>query len=522
MSSAGTNVSCIYGPSRREATPTWFHAQDASGRRKNVDMLPWEILSYIFLHLVQSYDNLSVSCMDTPVLLSHVCSHWREVSTSTPELWKTVALRSSLTARSTSRSTSFLHRSKSLPLDLLLDFRDPRWRWNEENHIFSADDMKDVLCLLLPAVHRWGSLTLLTDTWAPIHTFLSQTSCVTSAPMLRELSLFRCNAYFVRKDQAFLPVKLKEPVSLFGDQLTGLRRVTLAGVHVDWASSCLRNLQALELKFHAYEVSPSLQEFLRILRECPALEKLSLLGWATRLDIQASANQKEHQFGLPSLCTHLELPCLKELDIGFVDMDHTAQILAFFHCPKLEELSLEDVAASMEYQSPIYCDPLLGYLANRRDFQTIRCLQLHQIYASYASIMNLLSSYPHVSCLTLDKMDETVLEVLKSWNTMLGGAAPFCPGLKELHCRSIPAHLVAECVFERMRLSSLDTPGLQHVVIDISGSNSVDEISDTVYQAFAIMNIKLQVLEDDLDESDWSRRGSFASVHSFSSYTSVE
>ncbi|TFK47406.1 hypothetical protein OE88DRAFT_802018 [Heliocybe sulcata] len=466
-----------------------------AGRPQNINTLPWEILSFIFTHSVQAHDN-PMARMLSPLVLSHVCSLWRHVSTSTAELWATLALGSSiLTTASLSRSMTFLRRSKSRPVELFLDFRDPCWAWEEEINGFASEEMKNILDILLPEVYRWKSVTLLTDTWAPIHTFLTLTSSVTSAPMLTDVSLLRCNEYLVSKGQAFLPANLKEPVPLFGGRLTRLRNVTLSGVHVEWASSCLRNLETLELKYHAHEVSPHLHEFLRILGECPTLKSLSLVGWGTRLDMG---------HGAPSSGVPVSLPCLKKLEIGFVDIDHTVKVLTFLHFPKLEDLFLQDVAASLGSPNPVCCDSLLDYLANRRVLREVRGIQLHHIHASYASLAKFFSSTPHLSSLTLHKSCGDVLEVLKTRQTETG---LICPRLKDLHCRNMLVHPVLECILDRMRLTS----ELESVVVDISGSESVS-VPLIVYEAFAAMGTELRVVVEEVEEERGSRRGSFASV----------
>ena len=112
--------------------------------------------------------------------------------------------------------------------------------------------MEAVIRLLLPHVTRWQRFELLTDTWAPIFTFLWYTRRVESAPMLRSIALSRGNTYFAAEGQGFEPATLKQPVPLFGDiALDNLREVSFAGVHVDWSKSALRNLVAFELKYHA-------------------------------------------------------------------------------------------------------------------------------------------------------------------------------------------------------------------------------------------------------------------------------
>lgn len=89
-----------------------------------------------------------------------------------------------------------LSRSKASPLDVCLDLRDPEWDWeydfDESSHVFTVEDMDILLSILVPHASRWRTCELLSDTWAPIHAFLSRTQSV-ALPILEKLSLARCN-----------------------------------------------------------------------------------------------------------------------------------------------------------------------------------------------------------------------------------------------------------------------------------------------------------------------------------------
>ncbi|KAG7440056.1 uncharacterized protein BT62DRAFT_840452, partial [Guyanagaster necrorhizus] len=289
--------------------------------------VPNELLSYIFLY---------ASSQTNAVHLSHVCSRWRNVALSTGSLWTDIIVTFPTSVGQLSCALTWLRRSRVHPLDLYLDFRDPDWDWDEHSHGFGPEDMQVVLRLLLPHANRWRSLSVLTDTWAPMWTFLKETQRVDMSS-LRSVKLSRCNAYFVGKGETFEPVGLKEPLRLFGGQgISALKEVGLVGVHVDWTGSGLRNLVDLELKYHASDVMPTLREFTAILEGCPELRCLSIVGWGPRFDDPAV---------LPhSSATTISLPNLIRFSFGFVDTEYAIRLLEHMELPVLVELALEDLS----------------------------------------------------------------------------------------------------------------------------------------------------------------------------------
>ncbi|KAF9463177.1 hypothetical protein BDZ94DRAFT_1193387, partial [Collybia nuda] len=250
--------------------------------------LPNELLSHIFFLASHDYEN-DYDAVITPVWISHVCSHWRQVALLTGTLWTNLTLAFPVSRPQLSKAITWLIRSQKHPIDILFDFRDPSWDWEEESHTFRWQDMEAILRLFLPHVQRWHRFELLTDTWAPIFTFLWYTRKVESAPILESLSLSRCNAYFASKQESFHPIKLKEPIPLFGGlPLEKLREVSLTGVHVEWSSSKLCDLTSLNFKYQASDVMPTLDEFIATLSTCANLEQLSIIGWGPQFPAEPS------------------------------------------------------------------------------------------------------------------------------------------------------------------------------------------------------------------------------------------
>ncbi|KAG2072091.1 hypothetical protein BDR04DRAFT_1097414 [Suillus decipiens] len=314
--------------------------------------IPDELLSVIFHVATHDFHD----CYDAifhATTISHVCQRWRNVSLSTSSLWTVIVLTFPTHRTQFFRTIDWLARSRSRPLHLYMDFRDPSWNWDEVSHCFGWKNMENVMRLILPYVHRWQKVELLTDTWAPIFTFLSYTSRIKSAPMLQDVLLSRCNAFFAAKGELFRPSTMRHPVSWFGggSAFHSLRRVSLAGVHVNWTNSGLSGLMELEFKYHASEVMPTLHEFCDIISSCPELERLSILGWGPQIDVNVAPMQRT-----------LYLPHLRDFAFGFIDIDYAIDILSLFYFPALERLLLEDISSSLDPSHPCDSSRLLEYL----------------------------------------------------------------------------------------------------------------------------------------------------------------
>jgi hypothetical protein len=230
--------------------------------------------------------------------------------------------------------------------------------------------MKKVLDIILTQIWRWRSITVLTDTWAPLHTALQQiqpTITTKGAPLLESLTLMRCND-FISYSSTFEPRELKGPAFLTlpdSDNtrplLPRLQNLTLRGVHVDWsglASILARNanprLSTLEISSHSLDVRPTVPEFHHILAACPTLTKLVINGSGPFIpedDENATA-------GLD----RVSLSSLRELSIGYRSAYESQVIFELFDAPNVRTLTLEDATHPSEPEA-VNADGLLTYIA---------------------------------------------------------------------------------------------------------------------------------------------------------------
>ncbi|KAF8528416.1 hypothetical protein BU17DRAFT_80757 [Hysterangium stoloniferum] len=179
------------------------------------------------------------------------------------------------------RDQLWLKRSRACSIDLLLNFRDPWWNFDERCHYFRREHMERILRLIAPHSPRVRRFTLVCDKFAPVHAALLFT-CAHGEKMkwLKTVELYRCNEY-VDEHPRFYPSERAAPIPLLGGSVAPmLTRVCLAGVHVNWVRSLspLRGLKTLELSYHSSDVRPSLIEFTAILRSSPELMSLSIIG----------------------------------------------------------------------------------------------------------------------------------------------------------------------------------------------------------------------------------------------------
>ncbi|KAK7042656.1 F-box domain-containing protein [Favolaschia claudopus] len=344
------------------------HEYLASHRGSEIDRLPNEILSPIFLLAVGQpqhwHDGSDPSITTSPTTLSHICRRWRQVSLGTGSLWTQIVLTYPTSNEQLTCALTWLSRSTTYPLDILLDFRDPDWDWEEETHGFGWRHMEAVLSLLLPTASRWRTLELFTDTWAPIYAFLLHTHTIGRClEKLEKLHLARCNEYFALKGEVFKPAALGKHLPLFGGAeaaVPRLREVTLTGVHVDWSAGHWQPLSCLvklELKYQAADVMPSVAQFRQILLQSPDLETLAVVGGGPQFP---TGNEGSLIAGRGSI----KLARLTTFTFGFVDAHSAVQLLELFDFPALRELNLEDVSATLQHQPPEDASVLLYWLSN--------------------------------------------------------------------------------------------------------------------------------------------------------------
>lgn len=389
----------------------------------HINVLPVEILSYIFT--LATHDAVSTKkdykrryevpfspeSVTMPTVLASVNRHWRNIALSTSTLWSSLVMslgqvvrvkvgqdaddeRAYTTFLDVQRLAAHIARSRNSSVDILIDTRDPEWDFEDDGEECSTHNatcfpyatfIPQILDLLFPQMYRWRSLTILSDTWAPLRVALERLSVPaltkgSGAPRLETLMLMRCNEFLGHLDTfsprtqhmfdgipfTALTGTPHDDLSAQSHPLPKLRNLTLVGVHLNWThfsrytlgaalnqplprvSGCI---QSLELSQHCREVRPTFDEFTGILNACPQLRKLVIRVSGPRFDAGVQRSDRP-----------ISLALLEEIHLGYTNVDDAAMLLNHIHAPNLALLSLED---SNHIASPDDEDsgPLLTYLA---------------------------------------------------------------------------------------------------------------------------------------------------------------
>ncbi|KAF9648822.1 hypothetical protein BDM02DRAFT_2058473 [Thelephora ganbajun] len=303
--------------------------------RTTVHSLPNEVLMEVFIAATFASDE---SRLDVPDILSHVSSRWRAIIFNTSLFWTFIVVTFPFAANQIARAKAALVRSKNRPIDVHIDVRDPEWTWesDEDQHAVRSFDMVEIMEWLGPSHPRWRSLSVFTDNWEPMQTFLAYSTMFSALPALEMLSLNRCNAY------AGLPGTTPDsvaPTELFGGNacLPKLRHVILSGVHIDYSCSGFKDLISLDLRHQSHGVSPSLQELRQILSASPELNSLSLVALSPSCS-----------YGLEELdAAPITMSHLKKLTLGWWNVEDAIELLEEIRTLTVEELSLEDLGSSL-------------------------------------------------------------------------------------------------------------------------------------------------------------------------------
>ncbi|KAL1679144.1 hypothetical protein EV122DRAFT_264033 [Schizophyllum commune] len=295
--------------------------------------------------------------MPFQVLVSHVCQRWRQVALDTPDLWTTVYFTEPSPFE---KSRAYVKRSKNRPLDIILnlsnhehsededaidgsavaelqpdgnltvrprDSADPEATYPCPSNI-SKDEVKEILDIIIPETERWRHFELETDSYEYIYELLDRLSKVGPAP---ELEVFQIYHYENCEDYAtFQPAELATPFRIFGGSTPKLEMLALWGVHVAWDEcvSMFANLKDLELAYHASDVRPSFETFLKMISsENLKTLALSLSG--------PSGDPKEWPTDI------IELPSVVELIISDHEKAYISQLMHILSFPNVKHLVVD-------------------------------------------------------------------------------------------------------------------------------------------------------------------------------------
>ncbi|KAJ6594620.1 hypothetical protein B0H19DRAFT_66707 [Mycena capillaripes] len=130
-----------------------------------VQKLPVELLGEIFLWTLSDWgpmtDERSALVLQ-PLIISHVCGHWRSVSLSIPMLWATIWIDRPRAAH-LSMVQLWIQRSRTCPLSINLRQTDPKSCLSFPTPT-EHDITDDIFLLLLPHLRRWQTIDFIFKT----------------------------------------------------------------------------------------------------------------------------------------------------------------------------------------------------------------------------------------------------------------------------------------------------------------------------------------------------------------------
>jgi hypothetical protein len=270
-----------------------------------------------------------------PILVSHVCKHWRTVAIGSPALWTSI----SFTERPPfERCRTYIARSQNLDIDIHIDSslsddeddEDDDGQSDLSQPALSVEDVSTILDIVIPHIERWRVFEVMVRTYEYMHLVLSRVSTEChSAPSLEVLQLYHYEDAGDSEYDHFEPANLNQSFVPFGGNAPKLRVVSLWGVHIDWSTPMLSDVIDLELAYHARDVRPSWEDFSRILKNSPKIETLTLC-------LSGPAGSLADW---PETC--VEIPSLQNLVLAYHEPAYVCSLIKLLYIPNVTSLALD-------------------------------------------------------------------------------------------------------------------------------------------------------------------------------------
>lgn len=331
-------------------------ARELEAERFPVNWLPTELLADIFVNLIvaesvgpddeEDYTDARTR-HPTPIILSHVCQRWRNITFSTPQLWSCLSYRGA--SWNEQARHSFLERSRGTPLDVIYWGSTDVSVFGENQRITSLfDDLSKELGRLRSITLECHGpdavlkvVNLLTD---PLNSF----------PQLRSLniSIIQHNPSFTTTRSLLRNNALRniaegpdQPEPPTWSNLTHLKLRELPLFNLP--SHFLANLTSLTLSYPSaktiagrYGYQLLLTSLCRFLSFTPRLEELSLCNAVPRLDAILHDDAASPFDPENPKRRRVELHHLKRLDWSYPCPGDVHHVMTFFDTPVLEKLDL--------------------------------------------------------------------------------------------------------------------------------------------------------------------------------------
>ncbi|KAJ6537945.1 hypothetical protein B0H19DRAFT_1181334 [Mycena capillaripes] len=245
--------------------------------------LPDDIIRGIFMEILPSTRNCSLSPDEAPFLLCHICKTWRFIALYTPRLWASIHIvipTPSRLPQLTDTVVAWLDRSRTVPINVSMSLS------------LTADPRCDLSALM-------SALVALSPRWRHMHFSLTTYSYFASlsshdVPLLQTISFDSAKSYWgdnPTESFMFLATQSLRSVALPSSK-------TLLQSPISW-----RSLRHLKITRYGQQVLTH-NGVLKILRQCPLLETCDIA--VSQHVISSEATIDQLQFSLPHL-THLSV-----------------------------------------------------------------------------------------------------------------------------------------------------------------------------------------------------------------------
>lgn len=341
-----------------------------------IHRLPYELLASIFtMGVFPSEEEEDPLMLPTLMLVSR---YWHDIATNTPTLWSKIRIGNH---NSVEKAARMLARSKSVPLDISIDFND---RYTRQGSIL--DVLTRAMHLLAPSIRRWKSLHLSVPNRLQANTTLSH--CVSEAPMLR---VFTVHVFHSMQEDAVS----QPPKSLFGGSTPALEVCSLKSFHLGWGHSILRSLQVIKFDGYWNGSDPSAVMILGILQECPGVRELTLRNLSDISESRTTSSSPDP----------IHLPHLAKISLYYSGANRTLSVLDRISFPALERFDI----GYLDDAGPFF-DILHRQSLSALPLQHLR---VESVYFGEAKLVRLLQRLPSLHTLDLVDVEDLSSDVLK-------------------------------------------------------------------------------------------------------------
>ncbi|TDL24122.1 hypothetical protein BD410DRAFT_786209 [Rickenella mellea] len=331
-------------------------------KRSKAELLPYELLSEIFLHCLPANGLPRPSICDAPILFVRVCTFWRSVALATPQLWAKISLSCSLPSPHTRvwrhevGIQEWLRRSWSCPLSFEI-----------AEHRYHRVLAPIITSTLQPEAHRWKAVRFHTDC-ACADRIVDMLCSPGATPMLTDLRFIR-HKEFRRKARITSTPQLS----------------TIHLCSMDTTVFGKRKLHALrELR-----INPgSSQAYSFMLTQCPSLEILEIIC-------------PSHGLFLPKDTLH----SFRRLHTFIVDgqhwhvhgSHHTQSWLNSLDTPSLTSLAVTNFSGPCLPSSTTFLSSFLARCGSR-----LQRLRVSGEFLLYDNLVECLRHTPHLESLSVE------------------------------------------------------------------------------------------------------------------------